>query len=298
LIYIRTDPFLILPQLLCRILAVFSITEVNGYFQEELEIYHNAGIIIKKISFLIEKFAYLLTNKIITVTPELRLLLITKFKIDENKISYILNGVNLEDFYSINRDAALKQAGLDNRFFYLGFIGNFAPWQGLEQIIASMPELMKLRSNIRLLLIGDGILKTKITELIKLLKLGDNVIHLSSIAHNKINLYINCFDLALLLKSDLKSGLSPLKLYEYLACGKPVVASKLSAGSFDFIKRLNAGICVNISDSRDIINGIINIYDNIKSYSDAALASREYLKINHNWEIIAKRIIELSESKI
>lgn len=62
------------------------------------------------------------------------------------------------------------------------------------------------------------------------------------VPYQKVPLYINASDICVTAKKSLKSGYSPLKLYEYMACGKQVVANRVNG--FEILEKNKAGILV------------------------------------------------------
>jgi len=69
--------------------------------------------------------------------------------------------------------------------------------------------------------------------------------------------YINASNVCVVPKIPLKSGHSPLKLYEYMACGKPVVASRISG--FEILEQNNAGILVEPENPEKLAKAILKL---------------------------------------
>jgi glycosyltransferase involved in cell wall biosynthesis len=102
-------------------------------------------------------------------------------------------------------------------------VGNLAPWQGMEYLIQVAPSLTKRLPSIRFLIIGSGVLKEKFQAQVQSSGMSDRFIFTGMVDYEKIPLYINISDICLVLKRRLASGYSPIKLFEYMACGKPVL---------------------------------------------------------------------------
>ena len=76
-------------------------------------------------------------------------------------------------------------------------------------------------------------------------------------------------------------GLSPLKIYEYLACGKPVVASDIK-GIGDLLRNSNAGIGVKPEDPVELANAIIKLLKNEKLRGKMGKNGRKIVINNYN----------------
>ena len=90
-------------------------------------------------------------------------------------------------------------------------------------------------SDIKYLIVGDGGgLKKSLQTRVEKYNLKQEISFLGHIKHQDIVHYINAFDVAVAPFTGERNkliGLSPLKLYEYLACGKPVIASRIEGVS-------------------------------------------------------------------
>ena len=74
---------------------------------------------------------------------------------------------------------------------------------------------------------GDGELKNELIHLAEKMNVANKCIFTGKIPYEKVPLYINIADVCVDLKKNLPFGYSSLKLYEYMACEKPVVASNI-----------------------------------------------------------------------
>jgi len=134
------------------------------------------------------------------------------------------------------------------------FVGNLAAWQGVEYLIKAAPLLVREIKNIRFVIVGNGMLKRKFEEDVNKLGLNELFIFTGMIAYAEIPHYINISDVCVVLKRRVRSGYSPLKLYEYMACGKPVVAT--DTFGFEILREEEAGVLVDPDDSVELMEAI------------------------------------------
>lgn len=238
-----------LPSLLFRKKLVF---EINGIANEEQKLKGNS-IWNRIITFFIkkaEKLALKCSNRIISVTSQIASYLNKHFYCPLDKVEVVSNGVNIRKFHPIKDEALLldlkKKLGIAQDEIVVIFVGSLARWQGVEHLLRVAPLVIKEVSNIKFLIVGDGVLKKEFEEGVNRLGLSDHFIFTGMVDYEEIPIYINIAEICILLKQRLKSGYSPIKLYEYMACGKPILAS--SVEGLEFIETEEVGYLVKPDD--------------------------------------------------
>jgi glycosyltransferase involved in cell wall biosynthesis len=134
------------------------------------------------------------------------------------------NGVDTE-LFAARPDRRLARAAfsLPTGGELLGFTGSLRPWHGLDVAIDALAELPE---RVRLVVAGDGPVRVELAQRAAALGVGHRVHWLGALAHERVPQMLAACDLALAPYPQLPNfGFSPLKLYEYLAAGVPVIAS-------------------------------------------------------------------------
>lgn len=159
-----------------------------------------------------------------------------KMGVAEFKILVNPNGVN-PDKYSdkLIGIRIRKKLEIDNEMIVLGFIGTFGQWHGIMElakaIILFYSHYPDMIHKTRFLLIGDGILMPEVKKIISTSDNRDNVILTGLIDQNMAPEYLAACDIFLSPHIPNKDGSkffgSPTKLFEYMAMGKPIIASDL-----------------------------------------------------------------------
>ncbi len=239
----------LLPRLIFRKRLVL---EMNGIANEE-QLLKNHSLMNRILVFLIqkaEKLATKYTDRIIAVTPQIATYLVSKLGCEIGGVEVVSNGVNTNRFYPIQEKDLLaewrRKLGIAQKEIVIAFVGNLAPWQGIECLIEAAPLLLREIKDIRFLIIGDGILKTALKAKANDLGVLESFLFTGMVDHQEVPLYINIADICVLQKRRLESGYSPIKLYEYMACGKPLIATRVEG--LEFIEAEGIGRLVEPDD--------------------------------------------------
>lgn len=279
--------------LVSRLTRVPYITEVNGLIWDEARI---SGVRWWRKVFgyflnWIEGKAYRHSQHVVAVTPGIKEALVDALGIKPEKITVIPNGANTDLFKPMDTDQARKKLNLGGADYFVTFVGGLAAWQGVEYLIKSTPYILEECPESKFLVVGDGPMKEGLIRLANEVGASDKVVFTGSIPYDKVPLYINASDACVVPKRPMASGYSPLKLYEYMACGKPVVATRTSG--FEILEENNAGLLVNPQKSEELGNAIVRLLKNEELRKQMGENGRKYVVENHSWENVAKRVAEV-----
>ncbi len=180
-------------------------------------------------------------SAIITVTENIKKGLLENYKLDPDKIIVVPNAVDTDLFFPEPSDR--NNWKLPENEFIFGFVGTMDNTQGLDTIIQALGFLKKKKEKVpRILMIGDGDYRSTLESMSEKLDVADSLTWTGNLPHDQVRSAINACDMMLAPVSidDLKwRGSSSLKLWEYLACDKPVLSTKFS--DFEFLEKFNLG---------------------------------------------------------
>lgn len=253
----------------------------RGFVKEFIKKYLLYNI-VKWIENYNLKKAFLIT----TVSQPLKEDLL-KLGIPEEQILVNPNGVDLNKFNSVIENSIeskeLRQKlNINDNELIVGFSGIFSPWHGIPQLTEAIDIILSEKSihHIHFLLIGEGTLRC---EMMKKLKKYKNVVFTGTISYFKIQNYLALCDILVSPHCPQVDGKeffgSPTKLFEYMAMGKGIVASKLGQIG-EVLKDGQTAILVKPGDVRDLIGGIKLLSGNLEL--------RKYLGENARKEVIKK----------
>ncbi|MFQ6060620.1 MAG: glycosyltransferase family 4 protein [Thermoplasmata archaeon] len=291
------------------------VVEVNGLVELELEFLgrpEDARRVSGRFRRILRRRFFANAKRIIAVTEGIKKGLRKLYGIPPERITVIHNGANTDLFKPMDKDSCRKELGLDLKSRYLCFVGNLVAWQGVDDAVRVLPEVRKSIPHMKLLIVGGGAQKGRLQELVQSLKLSKSVLFVGEVPYERVPLYINASDVCVapLLSSffspdfsptgsndfsvaskiALKSGYSPLKLYEYMACGRPVVASRVPG--FEIVEE-GAGSLFNPGDIGDFATKILSVLSDEERMNSMGLKGREIAEMEYSWMAVARRISDI-----
>jgi glycosyltransferase involved in cell wall biosynthesis len=217
-IYERYNLFLVAGVMLKRRLSIPLLLEVNSPLAQERGEFGGLGM--PWLARWVEGVVWRNANYVLPVTRVLAGHIFAR-GVPESRVAVIPNGINEAHFANAPSPSAAKEALGCTGDLVLGFTGFVRDWHGVDRVIHWMAT-KDAPSNARLLIVGDGPVRLDLERLADDLALGDRVQFTGILPRSKVPEYVAAFDIAL--QPAVVPYASPLKLFEYLALGKAVVA--------------------------------------------------------------------------
>lgn len=240
----------------------------------------------------IELGLYRDADKVIAVTDAFKNNLIQR-GIDSKKIEVVTNGSNMDLFSPREKDLDLIQSlNLENKFI-IGYIGTHGMAHSLDFIVRSISKIDD--PNIHFLFIGDGSMKSKVTQMASMLSLT-NITFLEPVAKEKVPKYLSIIDISLapLKKSDTFKTVIPSKIFESSAMGKPTLLG-VEGQAQKIIEKYNAGICFLPENEKDFITKVILLKNDADLYRDCVSGCQVLAKDYDRKKLANKMLYTLEE---
>jgi hypothetical protein len=163
--------------------------------------------------------------RLVTVTEPLKEMLIAK-GLDASRIAVISNGVDPDEYYPAIEPAPAPALERREGDFLVGYLGNFGAGQRLDVVLEAAALLAQSLPRARFVLAGDGTEYGRIRKRAEELKLT-NLEFLATLPRDRTRAFYNACDACLVPLAPLPvfAHALPTKLFEIMACGRPVLAS-------------------------------------------------------------------------
>lgn len=183
--------------------------------------------------------------------------------------------------------------------FTLGFVGTLKPWHGVQDLVQALALLRRDDPSYRLLLVGDGPERGRLETLVAELGLDDAVELTGAVDPDAIPGHLSRVDVAVAPYPPLDDFyFSPLKVYEYLAAGLPVVAS--DAGDLPgllvdrFGERL--GVVYPAGSTARLAAAVSGLRHDPATRARLSRRARRAMVERHDWKHVLDRIVGISEA--
>jgi glycosyltransferase involved in cell wall biosynthesis len=229
-------------------------------------------------------------NTVIVVTGSLRKIMAAN-GIRPEKLAVMSNGVNLSHFRTRPDSEALRQRlGLDGKVV-IGFVGWFRNWHGLDVLIEAFHRAGLAARGAALLLVGDGPAMKQIREQIERLRTSESVILTGALPHEVVPEYLDLIDIAV--QPAANEYCCPMKILEYMALSKPVVAPR-QENIQELLREDEEAVFFRPGDSEALgiaLSGLVSDPPRVKRLGErarSAIDKRGFLWINN-----AERVTQL-----
>jgi glycosyltransferase involved in cell wall biosynthesis len=212
----------------------------------------------------------------------------TALGILEERILTISNGVDTERFQPLDAKSARKELGLPEEGSIALSVGSLIESKGHHLLIEAVARLMERFSNLRLYVIGEGVYRAKLEELVRLKQLHGKIFLLGNRPNEELRLWFNAANLSCLVSS--REGW-PNVVSEALACGTPVLATRVG-GIPEIITSPELGMFVE-RDVDSIAAGLEQAFTKAWNREEIARHSR-----SRSWDAVAAEVESFLKSKV
>ena len=207
-----------------------------------------------------------------------------------DRVHVIPNGVDAERFRPDVRPATPGPPGS----FAVGFVGSMKPWHGLDVLVEAFARLYERARDARLLLVGDGPARAAVCADLAARGLAGVVHCTEAVPPLEVPGLLTSVDAAVA-PYACASGFyfSPLKVYEYLAAGRAVVASRVGQLETVIQHDVNGLLCPP-GDAAALAAALERLRSEPAVGARLGRAARATVLGNHTWDAVAARVLELA----
>ena len=268
-----------------------TLFEVNGLPSIELK-YHYPGLDSDLLSKIKEQeIATLHLSDAIICPSRVTRDYIASLGLNRKLVTVIPNGVSPSDF------SATSLPLRNERVPVLLYIGTLADWQGLEIVIRSLPKILEQKP-VHLQIVGRGRSRQRkmLAKQIRKLGIEDHVIVQAAVPHHEIPALIASADICVaplgLNDRNVTQGACPIKLLEYMAAGRPMLASNMPIVR-ELVREDVDALLFSPNDPDDLARQTLALLSDFELSKRLAESASERALTKFTWHESQKRLIKV-----
>lgn len=272
-----------------RILGIPCILEVNAPLRLEQQRYRS--LVLSEEAERIERAAFSGASAIAAVSKEVSAY-VSAHGGRAADTHVVPNGVDTERF---NTSVAPMQIDGLGGGPVIGFVGSLKIWHGIDVLLESFRRLAAERTDARLLIAGDGPKRGYVEGFAAGSGLRDRILSLGWVGHDQMPSLLRRMDVAVApYPENDEFYFSPLKLFEYMAAGLPIVASNIGQIG-EILDGGETGLLVRPGNPQDLADTLLALLSEPESRAEMGRKAAAKAR-THTWRHIAERVTELAAS--
>ena len=268
-----------------RRLGIPIVLEVNGDLVEE---YAQLGIQLSKVQWgainLISRLIFKHASQIVAVGETIKQRLVRRWHLEPSHVTVVTNGADIDIF----RDDSNVPANVRSRYSIgdgavIMFIGSFKPWHGVDLLVDSFASLRAPRAT--LVLVGDGPLRSDMQSKADSLCLENRIVFTGKVEHGEVASLLSIADVAVIYHRASAAEIveTPLKLFEYMAAGKAIVAPAVPNMERILTNRVT-GLLVPPDNPEALAGALVELLEDEPLRSKIGQAAKEEAIEKHSWD--------------
>jgi glycosyltransferase involved in cell wall biosynthesis len=278
-IYMR-EVAVVAPTVVGALFRVPTFIEIDGYpYRDAMR----RGGPLQRIRASIMRWQARRCAGIVTFSDAQREAMRHDYGVSDDRILTLPNGADLERFRPLDRQAAIASLGLDPQYDYLAWAGSFRPNQDIPVLLEGFARLKRSRPGVRLILLASAVaqLESAAAEA----GLAGEVI-VRHVDHWEVARYLSAAKVCVATLTDTPghraNAVAPLKVFEYLACGRPVVTADLPW--VRFVGEAGFGLLYTAGDPESLAQQLSRMLDRTEQeLADLGQRARGYVEQHHDW---------------
>jgi glycosyltransferase involved in cell wall biosynthesis len=213
----------------------------------------------------------------------------------DEKIVVNPNGVDTETFRPDIGGAVVRpELGVEEDEVLAGFVGTFGPWHGVLTLAEAI-TLLPADCGVRFLLVGAGRFRDEVERLVRSAGKAERVIFAGHVEHERVPALLDACDILLSPHVPLQDGSeffgSPTKLFEYMAMGKGIIASRLGQIG-EVLANQETALLVEPGNAGQLAEAILCLGRSRELRERLGAAARRAAVERHTWKHNAGRVLD------
>lgn len=231
--------------------------------------------------------------RIVCISAGLKDHLKKKWNIADSRLAVLPCAADVDAFGRDHNSELLRRSlGLTTEPVVI-WVGGYYPWHDLDLLLDCFTRVLQRRPEAKLVLVGDGPTRQAIEQKIHKNALGEAVIMTGAIAHADVPAVLSIADIAVVPAAPVPASLggtgTPLKLFEYMAAGKPIVATDLNQAA-EVIQDGQNGLLVEAGDMHRFAESILTLLDDPVKRRRLGQNARQQAVGLYSWEQYTRKL--------
>ena len=268
--------------------GIKHVLEVNApYAEERKELQGNSHFL--QSGLRVENEQLKMTNKVVVVSSALKTYLMAAYHISADRFVITPNAINPEHLKFDNASSEKLREDLQLRQEkVIGFVGSIFPWHGVDLLIEAFRKLIEAgNEDVHLLIVGDGEVLSSLKKQAALTGLANKITFTGNVPHTAVFNYLQAMDVCVMGKSNWYG--SPVKIFEYGAMGKAIVAPDTTPVRDVCTHKENALLVQPTAES--IFEALVLLISNQQLREAIAQKFKAQVLSQHTWLDNAKKVI-------
>lgn len=277
---------------LARELGVPHILEVNAPLAYEQE--KTRGMEMKALAAETERRIFRGTDRVIVVSRQLQEFVIS-CGVPSSRIQILPNSVDPQRFAKARDDRRVRARHQLEDKCVIGFVGSLKPWHGTETLLQAFRALHATAANAHLLIVGDGPGRAYLESYAQTHGLSGAVTFTGNVPYDDIPHYIAAMDITVApyLPSE-NFYFSPIKIFEYMAMGKPVVGGKIGQVE-EVISNGETGMLFEPGNTAALQAVLAQLVSDSPLCRRLGENARAWVETERTWDNNARQVVEMVE---
>ncbi|MDA8130789.1 MAG: glycosyltransferase [Elusimicrobia bacterium] len=278
------------PLAVARLAGARLLTEVND--DPFLRYAAGAGKLKTRIVRFCDGINLRRSDRVLAVNAFIKKALEDRLGVDPGRVRVVPSGANTALFRPYGKEEACRELSLDPSLRYICFVGSLNPWNDYALIVSAAAGLCAERPDLRCVLAGD--LDARVERLIASSGMRDKFVLTGRVAPAAAVKYIACSEVCLSAISPDSEPMTPVKIFDYLSCARPVVAAG-PRGEERLLEGCGAAVLTPAGDAAAFAAAVRNFLADPSLALRAGAGGRKYVMDHYDRVSIARNIAALAE---
>jgi glycosyltransferase involved in cell wall biosynthesis len=215
-----------------------------------------------------------------------------------SRIQILPNSVDPQRFAKARSDRSVRTQHRLDGMRVIGFVGSLKPWHGTETLLEAFHALHTKVANAHLLIVGDGPGRAHLENYAQTHGLNGAVTFTGNVPYDDIPRYIAAMDIAVApyIPSE-NFYYSPIKIFEYMAMGKPVVGGRIGQVE-EVITDGETGVLFEPGNIAALRAALAQLTNDSSLCRRLGKNARAWVETERTWDNNAQQVVEMARALV